>query len=725
MSISIGLVVRCLTLFVVATAPTHLFAAGLFSETQVARGKAAYERHCTECHHVSLRGTGHGPPLVGASFFGKWRGRPANELLQYIRTSMSTTVPATTGEGVFADMTAHVLHANGVAAGARDMTSASAMLIAQPDGATATSVPKGAGAGVAADAAGGGSESGARAWEGASGVMEAAERAGRWINQATPPLSMVTDELLRNPPDSAWLNWRRTQDGQAYSPLSQINTGNVRGLKLAWTLTMREGSNQVTPLVHDGVMFLTHPANLIQAIDAATGSLIWEYAYPHPPESKTLGGPTRNIAIYKDRLFVATYDAALIALDTRTGKLLWRTTKADYTKGYTHSAGPIIADGVVVSGINGCERFKKEGCFITGHDPDTGEELWRTSTIALPGDPNDASWGGVSPELRGGGDNWIAGSYDPKLNLVFLGTSQPKPWVAASRGMSVRSDALYTNSTLAIEPKTGKLRWFFQHMPGETLDMETGFERVLVDLAGKPYLVTVGKDGILWKLDRRSGKFVDFAELLPQDIFKKPLDKTTGRLEYRDDIANARIGDTVRACPSIYGGHNWQASAFNPKLATLIVPLHQTCMEFTGRKVEFAEGGGGYGGESTIQPMPGANGMLGRLTSVDLRDLSVKWSHTQRAMFLTGVLNTAGGLTFVGDLDRYFKAFDTQTGEVRWQARLGSPLHGYAVTYSVAGKQYVAVPTGMGVFKLMTAREAPDIYQPSGGNAIYVFELPE
>lgn len=725
MSISIGLVVRCLTLFGVATAPAHLFAAGLFSETQMTRGKAAYERHCTECHHVSLRGTGHGPPLVGASFLSKWSGGPANELLQYIRNSMSTTVPATTGEGVFADMTAYVLRANGFAAGDRDMTSASAMLIAQSDGVTATAVPKGAGAGVTTDAASGGAESGARAWEGASGVMEAAERAGRWINQSTPPLSMVSDELLRNPPDSAWLNWRRTQDGQAYSPLSQINTDNVRSLKLAWTLTMREGSNQVTPLVHDGVMFLTHPANLIQAIDAATGSLIWEYAYPHPPESKTLGGPTRNIAIYKDRLFVATYDAALIALDTRTGKLLWRKTKADYTKGYTHTAGPIIADGVIVSGINGCERFKKEACFITGHDPDTGEELWRTSTIALPGDPNDASWGGMSPELRGGGDNWIAGSYDPKLNLVFLGTSQAKPWVAASRGMSVRSDALYTNSTLAIEPKTGKLRWFFQHMPGETLDMETGFERVLVDLAGKPYLVTVGKDGILWKLDRRSGKFVDFAELLPQNIFKKPLDKTTGRLEYRDDIAKAKIGDTVDACPSIYGGHNWQASAFNPKLSTLIVPLHQTCMEFTGRKVEFTEGGGGYGGESTIKPMPGANGMLGRLTSVDLRDLSVKWSHTQRAMFLTGVLNTAGGLTFVGDLDRYFKAFDTETGDVRWQARLGSPLHGYAVTYSVAGKQYIAVPTGMGVFKLMTAREAPDIYQPSGGNAIYVFELPD
>ena len=721
MRISARLVVRCLALASMVSMPHPLPAADLYTNGQAGRGKDAYERHCVECHHITLRGTGHGVPLKGSAFLAKWSGQPVASLHHYIRTLMSTTVPASAGDTVFTDMTAYLLQANGFSAGMRELKASQSALIGVPDGTLSPSArPEG---GATVNEAG--SESAVRAWEGASGVMEAAERAGRWTNRSTPPLSVVTAAMLRDPPDSAWLNWRRTQDGQGFSPLSQVDAGNVRGLRLAWTLTMREGSNQVTPLVHEGIMFLTHPGNVIQALDAATGSLIWEYAYPHPPESKTLGGPTRNIALYGDRLFVATYDAALIAIDARSGKLLWRTTKADFTEGYTHSAGPIIADGVVVSGINGCERFKKGGCFITGHDPQTGRELWRTSTIALPGDPNDASWGGVPPSLRGGGDNWIAGSYDPELGLVFLGTSQAKPWVAASRGMTVRSDALYTNSTLAIEPKTGKLRWFFQHMPGETLDMETGFERVLVDVAGKRYVVTVGKDGILWKLDRRDGRFADFVELLPQDIFKKPIDRKTGRLQYRDDIVGAKVGDAVRACPSIYGGHNWQASAFDPTSSALIVPLHQTCMEFTGRKVDFVEGGGGYGGESTMLPMPGVDGMLGRLTSIDLRDLSVRWSHTQRAMFMTGALATGGGLTFIGDLDRYFKAFDTGTGKVLWQTRLGAPLHGYPITYSVAGKQYIAVPTGMGVFKLMTAREAPDIYQPAGGNAIYVFELPD
>lgn len=651
-----------------------------------AAGKQSFEQYCVDCHHASLRGTGHGPPLNGAGFRGRWGTKSQLELATYLRSTMGTTVPASAGDNVYLGMAAYLLAQNGI---------------------TPPAAPAPA----------------AQAWQGASGIAEAAAKAGQWVNRETPPLSPVTDALLRDPPEGAWLHWRRTQNGQGYSPLTQVDRKTVGGLRLAWAITMREGSNQATPLVHDGVMFLVHPGNVVQAIDAATGSLIWEYAYPHPPESRTLGGPTRNIAIYQDRLFVATYDAALIALDARTGKLLWRAVKADYTKGFTHTAGPIIADGVVVSGINGCERFKKEGCFITGHDPATGRELWRTQTIAQPGDPNDATWGGMPPELRGGGDNWIAGSYDPDLRLVILGTSQAKPWVAASRGMTPRSAALYTNSTLALDPHTGRIRWHFQHMPGESLDMETGFERVLFDDGAGRFVVTVGKDGILWKLDRRTGKFVDFTELLPQNIFE-PLDRRTGRLTYRADILNAGIDTTVSVCPSIYGGHNWQASALDPASLTLVVPLHQLCVDFTGRKVELKEGGGGYGGESTIRPMPGTDGMLGRLTAIDLRTLKPRWSHTQRAMFLTGVLNTAGGLSFVGDLDRYFKAFDTDTGKLLWQTRLGAPLHGYPITYTAGRKQYIAVPTGMGVFKLMTARESPDIYQPSGGNELYVFELP-
>ena len=660
-----------------------LVTAGAKAEAASA-GKAAYQKYCAECHNANLAGGAHGVALVGEPFRNRWAKGGVPPLATFIRNMMSMNLPAGEPPAVVDNIATFLLTSNGIVVSEQ-----------KPQENT---------------------------WQGAAGIMEAAQSAGGWVNRPTSFRSPVTDALLKNPPAADWLHWRRTADGQGFSPLSSINTRSVGRLRLAWAMTMKDGSNQPTPLIHDGVMYLTHPGNVMQAIDAASGNLLWEYSYPYPEDSRTLGGPTRNIALYQDKVFLATYDAAIVALNARTGKLVWRTEKADYRQGYTHTAGPFIAGGVVVSGINGCERYKKTGCFITGHDPNTGEEVWRTSTIALPGDPNEASWGGQPVELRAGGDNWITGSYDPQLNLYFFGTSQAKPWVAASRGMTPADAALYTNSTLALDPRTGKLQWYFQHVPGETLDMETGFERVLVDVGPDKFVLTAGKDGLLWKLDRRNGKFVAVTETLYQNIFKS-IDHATGRVQYRDDIMMAGVDDRVSVCPSIYGGHNWQASAYDPASNSLVLPLHQLCVDMTGRGVERKDGGGGFGGESTVYPMPGTDGMLGRLSAIDVTTLKPRWSHTQRAMFMTSALTTGGGLIFIGDLDRYFKAFDMKTGKVLWQTRLGSAPHGYPVTYAVGGKQYIAVTTGLGVFKLMTAQQSPDIYQPNGGNMLYVFEL--
>lgn len=709
----------CLALASAAVAVVNMIgtaqqpATATFGEDQATRGRQTYDQRCAECHVADLKG-GSGPALVGSSFLSGWGMRTAQELFVFVKGSMPPGAEGSLSDDVYLDIVSYVLQANGHAAGAQPLRADSTLVLGAAGG-----------GGVRAAAASGQAAVSPAAPQRdqdvpIAGAVGPVALLGKQVTNYTP----VTNQMLQNPPPGEWLSWRRTLDGQGYSPLNQITRDNVSNLRMAWAWSMAEGGAQMTPLIHDGVLFLTAPGNVIQALDAKTGNIIWEYKRTFASGSRGGRGPTRTIALYGDKVYMTTSDAAVVAIDARTGRLVWETQKADPSKGFTHSGGPIIANGVVVSGIQGCARFTKEGCFVTGHDAETGKELWRTSTIAVPPDPNNESWGKVPPGVRGGTDMWIPGSYDPQLNLFYIGTAQAKPWVPVSRGTTAFDAVLYSNSTLALDPKTGKMNWHFQHVPGESLDLDTVFERVLVDIGDQKVLFTVGKDGLLWKLDRRTGAFLGVKETVYQNIFDLVDDKT-GKLRYRADIIEAKVGDWIPACPGYYGGHNWFASAYSPETSALVVPLNQHCLEMKPRKVDLVEGAGsGTGGDVRFFEMPGTEGNFGRLSAFDVRTLQQLWTHEQHASFSTGALTTAGGLVFIGDVDRHFKAFDVRTGKVLWQVRLGTSALGFPITYTIDGKQYVAVPTGTGAFPNIRRLLSPDVYAPIPGSGLYVFELP-
>ena len=537
----------------------------------------------------------------------------------------------------------------------------------------------------------------------------------------------VTDDVLKNPSPSDWLHWRRTYDGWGYSPLDQINRQNVGQLQLAWSWAMQPGNQQATPLVYDGVMYLANPGSTVQALNAATGDLLWEYRREFPEETRAQNAlrALRGLSIYDDKIFVNTADAHLVALDARTGRVVWDVQVADPGKRFHYSAGALVVGGKVISGLQSCEYFYNEKCAITAHDARTGRELWRTSTIAHPGQPGGDSWGDVPLMFRAGADAWITGSYDPALNLVYWSTAQAKPWSRAARGTD--GDALYSNSVLALDPETGRIIWYNQLLPGETHDMDEVFESILVDAGPRRSLFKMGKLGILWQLDRQSGRFVSAQDLGYQNIVR--VDSNTGKVAYRPGMIPA-VGELVDFCPSTAGFKSWRAMAFHPETRAFYIPLLLTCQKGTFSEVTKVEGGGGLGqGRRDNYYHPESGDYLAQFAAMDSATGRLLWLHRQRAPFNTAALTTGGGLVFVGDWNRYVNAYDVASGELLWQNRVTTSPQGFPVTYAVGGRQYVAVPVGVGAASWGTTipiMMAPEIKRPiGGGSALFVFALPE
>ena len=684
---------------------------GVYTEAQATAGHSAYAASCAGCHRDNLAGGGDAPALGGSGFMAIFGARSTKDLYNFIAQSMPAGAPGSLSEEQYTDITAYLLSANGAKAGGTPLTKNTDVKV------SAVATGKIVAEAIAAPTLG------------KMAAMEA--RAAR--SAAPPPQGLtvkgtvknyidVTDDMLKNPADGEWLMYRRNYQGWSYSPLKQITPDNVKTLTLKWAWNMNEGgASQVTPIVHAGVMFLSNTSNTVQALDARSGELIWENRIG--PVSKIAYGGTRSLAGYHDKVYVATTDAKIHALDARTGKIVWEQVLGNPNN--SNTGGVMVMRGKVLTGLTGCDNYSRNNCYISAFDDDTGKRDWKFFTTALEGQPGGDTWNGLPNVLRGGGDTWIAGTYDPDLNTTYWGVAQTKPWFRASR-KSGNGATLYSSSTLALDPDTGKLKWYFQHAPGESLDLDEVFERVLINHGDQKTLMTIGKVGILWKLDRVTGKFLAAKETLFQNVFSN-IDHKTGAVTYRKDIFNQKTDQWFSSCPGPEGGHDWQATSYNEPTDLLIIPLSQSCVMIEGHEVDQKLGGGGTAASQKFFFMPGTHQNMGKLVAYRTSDMKEMWSWQQRSPFLTAVLSTAGGVAFIGDFDRSFKAVDVKTGKIIWQTRLGNTVQGYPVTFSLDGKQYIAVASGLGGG---SPQQKPtmlldEVHRPSTGHQLYVFGLPD
>jgi alcohol dehydrogenase (cytochrome c) len=537
--------------------------------------------------------------------------------------------------------------------------------------------------------------------------------------------SPVTDEILQNPPDSDWLTWRRTYNNLGFSNLDQVNRETVSGLQLAWHQPVTPGNNMPTPLIHDGIMFLYSAGDVVLALDATNGEMLWRYSH----DGNAVTSHKFGIALHENKVLVPTSDLHMVALDARSGDVIWdHAIEIGDNTGYQLRSAPTVASGQVIQGM--AASFVPAGGFIIAIDLETGRETWRFNTLARPGEPGGNTWNNIPLEERQGGSVWNTGAYDPELNLVFYGVSPtyntgPLLYPLGIEGVS--NDALYTNATLALRPDTGELIWYYQHVANDQFDLDWIFERSIVELEiegeMKKVVVTAGKPGLFDALDAATGQYLFSVDPGLQNLFSA-INPVTG-----EKITNPNVfpdAEEIRTvCPFYQGGRNWHASSVNNETGFLFVPMFEVCMDtlLDGTGTLLSSGLG-----TDTVPVPGTDGNYGRLQAIDLKNRELAWQYRQEVVPASASLATAGGLVFLGYLDHGFKAFDQQTGDVLWQTQLDAIPAAFPITYSVNGNQYIAIVAGQlnlhtGIWLGLMNQFTGFVPENPGAAALWVFAL--
>ena len=669
-----------------------------YTLAQAAAGEAAYQQQCAACHGDNLEGFELAPSLSGNFFTRRWGGKAVSELAAELRRMPPEQVDGL-DDRVYSNILAYLLQQNGAEAGDNPLPTEVATM-------NELLIPTQV----------------IRRQRSPRQRLAYLSNGPILPNSRLNDLRPVSNEMLLNPPVDAWLVWRRTHANLGHSPLDQIDKGNVSDLRMAWNWALPPGANMMTPLVHDGVLFAYSAGDIVQAIDASSGDLLW--SFQRELDSDKPLNSKKGVAIYQDKIIVPTSDIHLLALEARSGKLVW-DHKIDTGDEQDHwmKAAPMVVNGKAIIGLTG-QLAIAGGNFIVAIDLETGAEAWRFYTVARPNEPGGNSWNGMPVMERTGGSVWVPGSYDPELNLVYFGPAPTYDTDALRVPLAqpgITTDALYTNSTIALDADTGELVWHFQHVRNDQLDHDWAFERQIISLPVngqmRKAVVTGGKEAIFEALDAATGEYLFSIDMDMQNVFSEIDPRNGDKTPYPDAIPEP--GQVLQGlsldgiCPKALGARNMQSTSYNPNTGVLYIPLQDTCIERSTRQ------------RWQKYPNSDEEGLWGLVKAVNLETREEVWTRRQVAPPASGHLTTDSGLLFRGTVDRWFQAIDQDSGEVLWQQRLDNSPSSYPITYRVDGKQYVAVATNSGSYHTNGMERIAGITNPPSGASLWVFALPD